>query len=155
MTNVNRRLFDELAHCLRVNKTSNALILQLADVLNRNTANFKRDWWIDEAGYVTPGKPTKVLKLGARMKVVPTREEYGEYYETPSVPEIGAHKGRGMRLPGWEEDRAAIAQQERILDMLDPPTSEAQDPASLTSESKCPTCGAAAEHQAPIIRQVK
>jgi len=71
MTNVNKRIFDELAHCLRVNNVGNALILQIADVCARANPNFHRDWFLQESGYLSPNPTTRLLKLGNKMKVIP------------------------------------------------------------------------------------
>jgi len=99
MTNVDRRIFDELAHVLKTNNVGNALILQIADVCSRATPKFHRDWFLEEAGYVALTSKSKVLKLGSKMKVVPVRQPEAD----PPVP-----KGWDEIEPGPEQSFAPL-----------------------------------------------
>lgn len=87
MTNVNARFFDELASVLKRNNVGNALVLQIADVLNRNCLAFRREWWAAEAGYVPPPSPAtlkaKTQGSGAGMKVVPITQHRGDHGNDP------------------------------------------------------------------------
>jgi hypothetical protein len=78
MTNVNKRIFDELAHVLKSNRPGNALILQIADVCARANPNFHRDWFLQCSGYEQLTTKSKVLKLGNKMRAVP---QYGTHFD--------------------------------------------------------------------------
>jgi len=74
MTNVDRRIYDELARVLKNHKVGNALIMEIADVCARSNPNFKRDWFLSSAGYEHLTSKSKVLKLGNKMRVIPASQ---------------------------------------------------------------------------------